>query len=84
MLHDDRGPVLEALIARTVRNIEATHEEVRMVGLSATLPNYRDVAKFLRVNVDTVILILLALDPKLKHKFVIPAFYSFIGLVLFR
>lgn len=55
MLHDDRGPVLEALIARTIRNIEATHEDVRMIGLSATLPNYRDVAKFLRVNIDTVI-----------------------------
>ena len=33
-----------------LRNIEATQEEVRIVGLSATLPNYRDVAAFLRVD----------------------------------
>ncbi len=50
MLHDDRGPVLEALVARTIRNIETTQEDVRLVGLSATLPNYEDVATFLRVD----------------------------------
>jgi len=50
LLHDDRGPVLEALVARTFRQIEATQELVRMVGLSATLPNFEDVATFLRVN----------------------------------
>jgi len=37
---------------RTIRNIEATQEDVRLVGLSATLPNYKDVARFLRVNID--------------------------------
>ena len=50
LLHDERGPVLEALVARTIRSIEATQEEVRLVGLSATLPNYEDVATFLRVD----------------------------------
>ncbi|CAK9298582.1 unnamed protein product [Gordionus sp. m RMFG-2023] len=50
MLHDDRGPVLEALIARTIRNSESYQEPVRLVGLSATLPNYKDVAAFLRVD----------------------------------
>ncbi|KAG1680515.1 U5 small nuclear ribonucleoprotein helicase [Nymphon striatum] len=50
LLHDDRGPVLESLVARTIRNIETTQEDVRLVGLSATLPNYEDVATFLRVN----------------------------------
>lgn len=50
LLHDERGPVLEALVARTIRNIETTQEEVRLVGLSATLPNYQDVATFLRVS----------------------------------
>eukprot|EP00439_Symbiodinium_sp_Y106_P041010 s3290_g5.t1 len=38
LLHDSRGPVLEAI------------EHIRLVGLSATLPNYEDVAIFLRVN----------------------------------
>ena len=52
LLHDSRGPVLEAIVARTVRQIEQTQEYVRIVALSATLPNYRDVALFLRVNLD--------------------------------
>ncbi|XP_032222645.2 U5 small nuclear ribonucleoprotein 200 kDa helicase-like isoform X1 [Nematostella vectensis] len=50
LLHDDRGPVLESLVARTIRQIETTQELVRLVGLSATLPNYEDVATFMRVN----------------------------------
>ncbi|KAJ8971261.1 hypothetical protein NQ317_011620, partial [Molorchus minor] len=53
LLHDERGPVLEALVARTIRMIESTQEDVRIVGLSATLPNYQDVAAFLRVKPDT-------------------------------
>jgi pre-mRNA-splicing helicase BRR2 len=52
LLHDDRGPVLEALVARIIRQVEATQEMVRIVGLSATLPNYEDVAAFLRVPPD--------------------------------
>ena len=35
---------------RTIRNIETTQEDVRLLGLSATLPNYEDVATFLRVD----------------------------------
>ena len=35
---------------RTIRTIESTQEDVRLVGLSATLPNYEDVAVFLRVD----------------------------------
>jgi len=50
LLHDDRGPVLESIVARTVRRTEQTGNPVRLVGLSATLPNYRDVAAFLRVD----------------------------------
>ncbi|KAK9891555.1 hypothetical protein WA026_015516 [Henosepilachna vigintioctopunctata] len=53
LLHDERGPVLEALVARTIRMIESTQEDVRLVGLSATLPNYQDVATFLRVKHDS-------------------------------
>ncbi|KAF9226154.1 Sec63-domain-containing protein [Gyrodon lividus] len=50
LLHDERGPVLESVIARTIRRMEQTGEYVRLVGLSATLPNYQDVATFLRVD----------------------------------
>ncbi|KAG8794998.1 DEIH-box ATPase, partial [Serendipita sp. 398] len=52
LLHDDRGPVLEAIVARTIRKMEQTKEYVRLVALSATLPNYQDVAKFLRVDIS--------------------------------
>ena len=52
LLHDHRGPVLESIVARTIRQIETTQEMIRVVGLSATLPNYADVATFLRVNPD--------------------------------
>eukprot|EP00953_Heterococcus_sp_UTEX-ZZ885_P017076 9573-Heterococcus_DN1.PRE.3 len=50
LLHDARGPVLESIVARTIRQVETTQEMVRMVGLSATLPNFEDVATFLRVD----------------------------------
>ncbi|KAM0153234.1 hypothetical protein ACHAPG_007200 [Botrytis cinerea] len=50
MLHDDRGSVLESLVARTERQVESTQSLIRIVGLSATLPNYIDVADFLKVN----------------------------------
>ena len=46
------GPVLESIVARTIRSIETTQEDIRLVGLSATLPNYEDVATFLRVEHD--------------------------------
>ncbi|KAL5221729.1 hypothetical protein ABZP36_026442 [Zizania latifolia] len=52
LLHDNRGPVLESIVSRTVRQIETTKEHIRLVGLSATLPNYEDVAVFLRVHSD--------------------------------
>ncbi|GER32011.1 U5 small nuclear ribonucleoprotein helicase [Striga asiatica] len=52
LLHDNRGPVLESIIARTVRQIESTKDHIRLVGLSATLPNYEDVAVLLRVDPD--------------------------------
>lgn len=36
----------------SVQQVEATQEMTRIVGLSATLPNYEDVAAFLRVKPD--------------------------------
>eukprot|EP01062_Namystynia_karyoxenos_P034812 TRINITY_DN2548_c0_g1_i1.p1 TRINITY_DN2548_c0_g1~~TRINITY_DN2548_c0_g1_i1.p1 ORF type:complete len:2184 (+),score=931.08 TRINITY_DN2548_c0_g1_i1:79-6552(+) len=53
LLHDSRGPVLEAVIARTIRQMEATDQVIRLVGLSATLPNYEDVATCMRVEKGT-------------------------------
>jgi pre-mRNA-splicing helicase BRR2 len=42
------------LVARTIRQIEQTRETCRLVGLSATLPNYKDVARFLRVEPENL------------------------------
>lgn len=51
LLHDERGPVIESIVARTLRRMEGSLAvPVRLVGLSATLPNYNDVATFLRVD----------------------------------
>ncbi|KAK6827944.1 Sec63 Brl domain-containing protein [Apiospora arundinis] len=50
MLHDERGAVIESLVARTERQVESTQSLIRIVGLSATLPNFIDVADFLKVN----------------------------------
>lgn len=50
LLAEDRGAVIESIVARTLRMVETSQSVIRIVGLSATLPNYRDVATFLRVN----------------------------------
>eukprot|EP00794_Sanderia_malayensis_P000549 gene549-1206_t len=50
LLHDERGSVIETLVARTLRQVETTQSMIRIIGLSATLPNYLDVARFLHVN----------------------------------
>ncbi|CAI8501087.1 unnamed protein product [Hanseniaspora opuntiae] len=50
LLNEDRGPVIETLVARTLRHVEANQKMVRIVGLSATLPNYLDVKNFLCVG----------------------------------
>lgn len=52
LLNDARGPVIESIVARTHRQVEITQRMLRIVGLSATLPNYVDVARFLAVNPD--------------------------------
>ncbi|PRT56048.1 Antiviral helicase SLH1 [Wickerhamiella sorbophila] len=50
LLHEDRGAVIESLVARTLRQVESSQSMIRIVGLSATLPNFVDVAEFLKVN----------------------------------
>lgn len=53
LLADERGAVIETIVARTNRLVESNQKLIRIVGLSATLPNYHDVAKFLGVNLST-------------------------------
>lgn len=50
LLNEGRGSVIESIVARTLRQVESTQTSIRLVGLSATLPNYVDVAEFLCVN----------------------------------
>lgn len=50
LLNSDRGPVIEALVARTLRQVVSSQHMIRLIGLSATLPNYVDVSQFLKVN----------------------------------
>lgn len=49
LLADDRGAVIESVVARLHRLVESRQRQTRIVGLSATLPNYQDVAEFLQV-----------------------------------
>ena len=58
LLHDIRGSVLESIISRIMlskisknKYDHANNLEIRLIGLSATLPNFYDVANFLQVNV---------------------------------
>ncbi|TFK55802.1 Sec63-domain-containing protein [Heliocybe sulcata] len=50
LLNEDRGAVIETIVARTLRQVESSQSVIRIVGLSATLPNYIDVADFLSVS----------------------------------
>ncbi|KAK0491096.1 Sec63-domain-containing protein [Armillaria novae-zelandiae] len=50
LLNEERGAVIETIVARTLRQSESFQSVIRIVGLSATLPNYIDVADFLSVS----------------------------------
>jgi replicative superfamily II helicase len=47
LLNDERGLVLECLVARAITTGLKNQKPIRIVGLSATLPNYNDVAEFI-------------------------------------
>jgi activating signal cointegrator complex subunit 3 len=53
LLNDERGPVIETIVSRTQRQVETSQSMIRIVGLSATLPNPKDVGKFLGVSEST-------------------------------
>ncbi|ELT88015.1 hypothetical protein CAPTEDRAFT_159536 [Capitella teleta] len=74
LLHDDRGAVIESLVARTLRQVESSQSMIRILGLSATLPNYIDVATFLNVNPYTG---LFSFDGRFRP---VPLAQTFIGI----
>lgn len=47
LLNDPRGLVLECLVSRAITTGLKNQKPIRIVGLSATLPNYYDVAEFI-------------------------------------
>jgi activating signal cointegrator complex subunit 3 len=50
LLADERGAVIESIVSRLHRLVESRQRQIRIVALSATLPNYEDVAEFLQVS----------------------------------
>lgn len=50
LLNDERGAVIESIMARTLQFAEATCASIRCVALSATFPNFADIAEFLGVS----------------------------------
>jgi len=47
LLNDERGLVIECLVSRALTTGFKNQKPIRLVGLSATLPNYEDVAEFI-------------------------------------
>ncbi|EDR26206.1 U5 small nuclear ribonucleoprotein 200 kDa helicase, putative [Entamoeba dispar SAW760] len=54
LLDEDRGAVIETIVARTLRMVESQQRPIRVVGLSATLPNYQDVGEFIRAKPENI------------------------------
>lgn len=50
LLQDDRGGILESIVCRVFRYAEARKRPIRIIGISATLPNVEDVAQFIRAT----------------------------------
>nr|UXY87147.1 U5snrnp200 [Cryptomonas sp.] len=50
LLGDERGPILEQIILRFLKKPNIKIQDCRIVGISATLPNYQDVGHFIRAN----------------------------------
>jgi activating signal cointegrator complex subunit 3 len=48
LLADERGAVIESVVSRLHRLVVSRQKQVRIVALSATLPNYEDVGHFLK------------------------------------
>lgn len=54
LLNDDRGAVIESIVARTMQFAERMVVPIRFVALSATFSNYLDIAQFLGVSKPNV------------------------------
>jgi len=42
LLHENRGAVIETIVARTLQQVESSQSLIQIIALSATLPNYAD------------------------------------------
>lgn len=68
LLHNSRGPVLEALVARLKMLRYTSANVVRLIGLSATMPNVKDIADFLEVSESGLFVFGEEYRPCLLHK----------------
>nr|UXY88133.1 U5snrnp200 [Cryptomonas curvata] len=50
LLAEERGPILEQIILRFLLDSSDYNKDCRIIGLSATLPNYQDIGKFIYAN----------------------------------
>ena len=54
LLNDERGLVLECLVSRALTTGFKQQRPIRIVGLSATLPNYQDVGEFIGADYNHI------------------------------
>jgi len=50
LLHENRGAVIETIVARTLQQVESSQSLIQIIALSATLPNYADGSDLLRAK----------------------------------
>lgn len=72
ILNDSRGPVIESIVCRAQMISRRLQRKIRILGISATLPNAQDVAEFLRVSREHLHIFSTAYRP-------VPIRYSVIG-----
>lgn len=75
LLHDTRGVVIESIVARinrnNIKNQNSNDSICRLVGLSATMPNYNDIAAFLNVSNENTFFFDNSFRPvPLEHNFI--------------
>ena len=73
LLHDTRGSVIESIVSRVNREKVNNGSKVRIIALSATMPNYHDIAQFLQVDPENTF----CFDNSFRP---IPLEYNFISL----
>ena len=51
-IREERGAILESLLVYFTKNFANSQKNIRVLALSATIPNFFDIAKFLNINIS--------------------------------